>query len=189
MTKADKAERDAIRARCEAATPGPWGVTKRGRFSDHDECYVDIGIWAVRMDDYEDADFIANARQDVPALLAASVEADDAIAENERWNDTDCNTCLINGWSACEEICESKASLIACLSDISTDRNRWKAHAEALGRALLVEATCMTCVHIGADIKDKPCNDCYGGDGSLWQFDEARFTTKTSHDDEMEGYK
>jgi hypothetical protein len=53
-----------IRARCEAATPGPWGVR-----IDKDSLFpVQYSGWV----GYEnaDAEFIANAREDIPMLLA-----------------------------------------------------------------------------------------------------------------------
>ena len=57
---------DAIRARCAAATAGPWTA--------HDDGLV----WPERMGDpvsgseqLDDAEFIAAARSDVPDLLAA----------------------------------------------------------------------------------------------------------------------
>lgn len=51
---------DAIRARAEAATPGPW--------ADHDGPLLEDVVAYI----YSDADeaFIAHAREDVPALLA-----------------------------------------------------------------------------------------------------------------------
>jgi len=85
----DKAERETIRTRCDAATSGPWIVDKCGRFSDHDECYVVMGDETVECFSYENADFIAHARQDIPALLDALDESEkecaDAKAERDRW--------------------------------------------------------------------------------------------------------
>ena len=60
-------ERAAIRARCEAATPGPW------------ERYF------VLHESHPNAEFIVHARQDIPALLAA---LDEAEAENKALFDT-----------------------------------------------------------------------------------------------------
>ena len=61
----------AIRARCDASTPGPWTYDETG--------YIDIGLprsrsiaVGVEIDATakSDGDFIAHARADVPALLA-----------------------------------------------------------------------------------------------------------------------
>ena len=80
-------ERQAIRGRCQSSTPGPWAVdTASGGvnvISDHysDEC---VGIcgnaknWQLLKGD---AEFIAHARQDVPALLA---EVERLRAENSQ---------------------------------------------------------------------------------------------------------
>ena len=60
----------AIKKRCDKATPGPW------KFDAHSKCYIweDDGICVAVVWHYrspkENAEFIANARQDVPALLA-----------------------------------------------------------------------------------------------------------------------
>ena len=68
MTRPDL---DAIRARCDAATPGPWTYDETG--------YVDIGVprsrsiaIGIEVDATakSDGDFIAHARTDIPALLA-----------------------------------------------------------------------------------------------------------------------
>lgn len=62
-------ELDAIRARCEAATPGPWNVKEERFFtsnvivaSENDVCLGPSG---------PDAEFIAASRTDIPALLDA----------------------------------------------------------------------------------------------------------------------
>lgn len=93
MTRPDL---DAIRARCDAATPGPWKV------QDHDGWY-----WVVVKDDDEDdgwmsdavfddgsagaeyaatckphdREFLVAARTDIPALLAYVDELEREIAE------------------------------------------------------------------------------------------------------------
>ena len=61
---------DAIRARCDAATRGPWTYDEAG--------YVDVGLprsrsiaIGIEIDATakSDGDFIAHARTDIPALL------------------------------------------------------------------------------------------------------------------------
>ncbi len=69
----------AMKERETAATPGPWkwthGMDSRARVLAPDETFD------VRVDGHVDADFIAHARTDVPALLA---EVEELRAENER---------------------------------------------------------------------------------------------------------
>lgn len=83
-------ERDAIRARVDRATEGPWGhhAHTHGLPSDGPThvCVFDPEDVPVAELDYSswgerDAEFIAHARTDVPALLDA---LDAAEAENER---------------------------------------------------------------------------------------------------------
>lgn len=71
-----------IRARAEAATPGPWTVFARDSSGQAVDYFLgfDIegpeeaqrGMFANRAD----AEFIAHAREDIPALLAALKETD-----------------------------------------------------------------------------------------------------------------
>ena len=42
---------------------------------------------------------------------------EDATKENTDWNDSDCNTCLLNTWTACDEICKSKSTLIKQIAE------------------------------------------------------------------------
>jgi len=66
---------DAISARADAATPGPWAITDRN--GDHvrrklrgaDDRMV-LGIASLLWPDPEDEAFITRARDDVPALVA-----------------------------------------------------------------------------------------------------------------------
>ena len=75
---------DAIKARCEATTPGPWEVNG----SPHDRHIATVGRHYITKPDRagrsahndEIAAFIAHARTDVPALAA---EVERLRAENE----------------------------------------------------------------------------------------------------------
>jgi len=83
-------ERDAIRARCEAATSGPWEYD--GMHNEIQTPYSENGFWLICsevrthpsekiLDEFghtynPDFEFIANARQDIPALLDALDEAE-----------------------------------------------------------------------------------------------------------------
>ncbi len=81
---------DEIKARCEAATPGPWeaivGWATGGinRISSPDNDMVvsasRFGHNSLDISDY-DRDFISNAREDIPALLAYIEELEAKIAE------------------------------------------------------------------------------------------------------------
>ena len=77
-------ERDAIRARCEAATEGPWKVGDGSRETRYqgwdrvfskDRCIASRAVYNYHNPDsfdkqtQRDMCFIANARQDIPALL------------------------------------------------------------------------------------------------------------------------
>lgn len=56
----------AIRARAEAATPGPWAPFGK-QVIDSNQLFVLQGLGDHV---YQDADFIAHAREDIPKLLA-----------------------------------------------------------------------------------------------------------------------
>ena len=62
-------EIEAIAARAAAATPGPW----------HKEPGPDGYYWYDDLETQENGDFIAHARTDVPALVAALREANAKI--------------------------------------------------------------------------------------------------------------
>jgi hypothetical protein len=72
----DDAELEAIRRRCNAATPGPWKSMIEGRDHTSGNSFIITGGGNGRGSDIElsgatdaDQDFIANARQDIPRLL------------------------------------------------------------------------------------------------------------------------
>jgi len=63
---------DAIRQRCDQATPGPWKSYVEGRDHDSGSSFImtsgeDIELIRASV---ADQDFIAHARQDIPQLLA-----------------------------------------------------------------------------------------------------------------------
>lgn len=70
-----------IKARCEAATPGPWLHKQVGEH--HGLCHVDTDSISLTPEDWE---FIAHARTDVPQLVEAlwDMEEDFADLESER---------------------------------------------------------------------------------------------------------
>ncbi len=62
---------DAIKTRCEAATPGPWTTPAPGPYIFEVEAEDDDGPFNVaKWCSPTDARFIAHARTDVPALVA-----------------------------------------------------------------------------------------------------------------------
>lgn len=80
----------AIRARVQEATEGPWTAWNRGvGFEVHaDTEWGERAIFGHVHDDcatQQDADFVAHARADVPALLSA---LDAVTLERELWRET-----------------------------------------------------------------------------------------------------
>lgn len=82
---------DAIRKRAKRATPGPWRVVEKGNTVKS----VAVTTFAVAWNPQEmicpnmspktgNADFIANARTDIPALLAYIAELEQESADKER---------------------------------------------------------------------------------------------------------
>ena len=79
MSRLGKAERDAIRAREQAATPGPWiGFVYEVVLH---SCVIDHGLLVSRPEDDANVAFVEHAREDIPRLLDA---LDKAEKENER---------------------------------------------------------------------------------------------------------
>lgn len=86
MNRLNKDQLEEIRKRAEAATGGKWVAevndglmdhrTYYRVFSDIETEYSEVTFLVHKLEKKEDADFIANARQDIPALL-------DHIAELE----------------------------------------------------------------------------------------------------------
>lgn len=135
------AEQDAerlveIKARCEAATPGPW-VRREDWSAKVERVYPpgslldSIGMaeqssvfWlqgSNRPNFRADGDFIANAREDVPWLLArlAAAEAERDAAERER-----------------QSIANQLSAQLADLATLRQERDAARREAEALRAAL-----------------------------------------------------
>jgi hypothetical protein len=114
------ADLDAIEARYEAATPGPWRVEKswvvggKGR-----------GEWNVACvagEPPRDADFIAHARTDIPALLAAIDDYEARIAAQK---------------SEMEAAVEREAQHLAAIDELEARNAKLEAVAEAAKEATL----------------------------------------------------
>lgn len=82
-----------IRVRCEAATPGPW-VQRGNSVEPHNSHLVSFKVYGSVKEMDDTCRFIANARQDVPKLLAEverlraalSVIAENTVTEdNDQW--------------------------------------------------------------------------------------------------------
>lgn len=110
-----KEQRDEIRARCDAATPGPWENGEYNSVSLHN------GIKLCNMIRQGDAIFTAHARTDIPALL-------DALDEEK---------VTAQGWHY------ETQRFRAIVHETRADRDRWKARAEMFERAARNE--CHTC--------------------------------------------
>ena len=84
---------DAITARADAATPGPWQITDRN--GDHvrrklrgANDQMVLGLAALLWPDPADEAFLTHAREDVPALVTAVVEARGAATWSQLAADT-----------------------------------------------------------------------------------------------------
>lgn len=89
MTDATELDLDAIRARLDAATEGPWRVDEIARvWADRDPAGWDAfhiaachdAVGRAGHDDEANAEFIAHARTDVERLLAALEAAESSLA-------------------------------------------------------------------------------------------------------------
>lgn len=87
---------DAIRERTEKATEGPWDVEGPAYCGPLDTLVVypveDGGALAYVQPSWEDAEFIAHARQDVPALLAEVERLRAVIKDQSRAWDAGCES-------------------------------------------------------------------------------------------------
>ena len=120
----DRTRLDAIRARCEAATPGEWTAVWRGNTVKSHAVITKIfgqSITGGISPRTGNAEFIAHARTDVPDLLAeierltaelAATESDRDVLREEiqRWRD---------------------GSIIVKLADTEADRDAWRIRSEA----------------------------------------------------------
>jgi hypothetical protein len=173
----DKTEREAIRARCEAASPGAWlvGDGTKEAFYQGWYCVISPGnreIVTRAVRDYynpnsldeivrNDIDFIAHARQDLPMLLDALDEVD------KLW----------------KQAVEGSIYWQKAFDDMKADRDRWKVRAEALERAIKTideededscSIRCCFCINYGN------CTDCTNY--TKWEFDEARFAEEAGNE-------
>ena len=178
-----KEELAAIRARCEAASPGPWKAKEAVGFCGRstalclnmsegselcDNCVAwrwDSPAWVVgaynldlgRGDGLSDenAQFIAHARQDIPALLDALEAAEARVAEAELCEGIICNVTaapLLERIKALERVMKFECSV--CLHKESDERNHDS-----------------PCYDSRKHYRDGKCVNC-----NNWQLDYARFS-------------
>ena len=124
---------DAIKERCEAATPGPWVLSDDERIPARIHAKTNdlkIGgkqflctkVIAEMVYQETDARFIAHARQDIPELLTAYEEQ---AAEIERLNEELCRAKFL-----ADAMTKMYAAADRDYVDSAKDRDAWKARAE-----------------------------------------------------------
>jgi hypothetical protein len=112
---------DEIEARANAATPGPWGFSRDEERYLLDETTDVVGevapgstgaaitVFAVATGALEDADFIARARTDVPALIARVRELEAECERNEAKAHVVCLEALLQDKTEeCDELDEER---------------------------------------------------------------------------------
>jgi len=119
-----KTEIDEIRARCEAATPGPWAFFHNDYVNiyhiqgdekvDGEERSITYGLADVPW--RNNAEFIAHAREDIPALL-------DTLEKSE----SKCDRAYTDGYNT---------GKVHATNEYWPSRDYWKAHAEELKKDL-----------------------------------------------------
>ena len=137
-----KPDLDAIRARCDAATPGPWHVD--GSTYDED-CYEHLApyglagpddrlLWSCGGGEYAHPDmataqFIAAARTDIPALLAYIDELERDLL-NERATFESCNRARMH--------CEYECATLKARTTYTVGETEW-AHRIAVAEQRFVD--------------------------------------------------
>lgn len=90
---------EQIRARADAATPGPWYVEQMGNHHEDVLALSEDGSYVIAEHAGDDAEFIAHAREDVPRLLdALQAVLDMHVSEDSHWHQCvgcgeDCQYC------------------------------------------------------------------------------------------------
>lgn len=98
--KLTKAQLEEIRQRATQATGGTWVAEVNDGLMDHRTCYrvfsdikteySEVTFLIHKLENKEDADFIANARQDIPRLLDYITELERKLQKKE-YELTECN--------------------------------------------------------------------------------------------------
>lgn len=156
-----------IRERCEAATPGPWRAVWKGNTIKSHRVYADgpevRNIACGISPKTENAEFIANARKDIPALLD---ELDRLRAEADKWRGRYDATYRI-----AEDGVKEQARLRMELETIERER-------DAMAHDLTKYGTCDTCKHYmqiepgRSRYTSLDCDDCMEcDDGEHWAWE------------------
>lgn len=115
---------DEIRARCEAATPGPWYQSKDGetiwaRINGFGDLKIADGM------EHEDSAFVADVREDTHYLLTELAARDARIAELERERDTAIGG-ITKSCVTCANPNKDKCRMDAYYNQFARDCERWQ---------------------------------------------------------------
>ena len=189
-----KDEIDEIRARCGAATPGPWKV--QNRIFVRIPAYYPYSMHSAFSCKDVDAEFIAKSREDIPKLLDEVERLDYGIRAigklfSERYDE------IKDLKGECEELRydlerETAAHALknSLIADLEAERDRYKARCDVLEEQIRKRFgfACQVCVNEAecAGNGDK----CSGmTEWGFWQFDENRFIDVNINQTNKEGTK
>ncbi|MBU8739775.1 hypothetical protein [Bacillus licheniformis] len=114
-----KDELEEIRQRSEKATEGPWRIGKQSPNGLNNIGTIG-GLLTAQTTDEDDADFIANARQDIPALLDHIAELASDIAR----------MCPIADRPVIESLLAEKDHMAEEISDLQRKIDLYEAYAQ-----------------------------------------------------------
>jgi len=200
VVKMDKKQMDEIRARCEAATSSPWQYDGM-----HNEIHAPQspnGMFLIvselrghpseeLLDEFghkynADFDFIANARQDIPALLDALEGKDKLISDlldsRKTWSDGLADRDRYKARAEALEEMKINFDMFGGVDGMTETVKRMKALERAMYTCTLPyydgDGCCYFCAHNGDEYEGENCKKCakssnYQPGG--FEFDQARF--------------
>jgi len=136
----DAARLAEIRERAERATAGVWELKKDGRYEDHDECRIELPDDDIELCRYENGEFIAHAREDVPAMLDEIARLR-TIVENAQ-------DCYVTEMAA---------------------HSRTRMELEAAKEDMRLGGMCESCVSRDCNAYKHPCYECVDGSLWQWR--------------------
>ena len=181
---------DAIRARCEAATPGPWTIKEETyELFGHEfqifcpdalENDLDpIAVLDLFCGQTDNAAFIAAARTDVPDLLAEVARLTAELAAM---------TVSRDEWQKSAGLhFHKETDALEKLAALKADRDAWRRRAEAAEQDLANAALCENCIHADNDECSVTCGDSDSAYRWEWRGpgeDEPNDTKEANHADE-----